>query len=77
MINNKIINESEYKLLLSLIENQYIGTLEQLDYFKECFEIDDLEENLIFIKNTKDNIKRMMIHTIILTRALRDKLENG
>ena len=68
--------ENEIKLYLDLLEYQFSNTKEQIDYFKECFEIDDIEENIIFITNVNKAIKSMMSDTIILTRALRDKLND-
>lgn len=69
--------DHEIKLYLDLIEYQYNNTTEQIDYFKECFEVDDIEENIIFATNVNKAIKSMMTDLIILTRALRDKLENS
>ena len=66
----------EIKLYLDLLEYQFSNAKEQIDYFKERFEVDDIEENIIFTNNVKNNIKIMMTDVVTLTRALRDKLEN-
>lgn len=68
--------DSEIKLYLDLIEYVFNNIKEQIDDFRNCFEIDDIEKNIIYTYNVKFNIKGMMSDITILTRALRDKLEN-
>lgn len=77
MIKKIMYNKNhEIKLYLDLLEYQFSNAKEQIDYFKERFEVDDIEENIIFTNNVKNNIKIMMTDVVTLTRALRDKLEN-
>jgi flagellin-specific chaperone FliS len=67
----------ELKLLLDLIEYLYENTKDQIEDFQQSFEVDDIEENLLYIDRVNKAIKSMMQDKIILVRALRDKLENG
>lgn len=76
MNKKNIYLNNEYKTLSNLIEYQLDSIETQIDDFKKSFEIDDIEENIIYTNNVNNAIKVMTTDMIILIRALRDKIEN-